>query len=509
MRCFRVGQGSPARTLSPITLGIIAAVLALVPVIVVPIPGFSDAPAHMARHQILAMASSSTPLSHYFVVHWQWIANLGEDIPAVFLAHWLGGDLATRLVSAAIAPLTIAGILALSRAAHGRVTGSAMLATPLALNQAWMFGFLNYCLGIALALLTAAWLFSRQRERLPEQAILGIAALVVWTAHMAAWATLLLLAAANELARLRSIHDIWPAIRRNLPLLLPVIPLLIWRAHSHGANVTWIYEDVVRYKLTVFAGSLRGTWMKLDLALLGAIFLSALLALRWTGRQRQMEPRLLIAALLLAAGALAAPLYLLNSWGTDVRTAPIAIMLFVMAVRPAIDPRKERLICLIGLSLFLVRLGSVTWAWASRSAELEQRLTMLDVVPRGGKLGYVYVRDSCDGWALTPDEKLASYAVTRRDAFVNTLFMVDNARLLTIRDPKFQERWTSDSQRVTLKCPEDRVDAVQLQERLQAMRQDHFDAIWVSGVPAGELPPVPGYRVVRHFPKQAMLVQRR
>ncbi|MEW9853988.1 hypothetical protein [Novosphingobium sp. M1R2S20] len=41
----------------------------------------------------------------------------------------------------------MAGIAALSRAAHGRIAGSAMLALPLVFHQAWMYGFLNYCLG--------------------------------------------------------------------------------------------------------------------------------------------------------------------------------------------------------------------------------------------------------------------------------------------------------------------------------------------------------------------------
>jgi len=162
----------------------------------------------------------------------------------------------------------------------------------------------------------------------------------------------------------------------------------------------------------------------------------------------------------------------------------------------------------IGLALFLVRVTSVTCAWAARSPMLEARLGMLDVVPRGGRLGFLYVPVTCDWWELHPDEKLASYAVTRREAFVNTLFMVDNARLVTIRDPRLQARWTSDSQRVSNPCPATDRTAPPLDRALAAMRQDRFDAIWISGVPRRDLPRVKGYAVARSLPNETMLVRR-
>lgn len=491
----------------PGVLACAAAVLALAPVLLVAIPGFVDAPAHLARHHVLAMGSALGLLSRHFAVHWQWIGNLGVDIPAVLLSWWFGTEAATRLVTAAIAPLTIIGIVALARAAHGRVTASAFLVLPLVFNQAWMYGFLNYCLGTAMALLVGAWMYAKRRERPLELVALAIAGMTVWTAHLASWAILLVLAAGNESAALRSRRDLLPALRRNLPLLAPLVPLLLWRAHAQGSDLAFVYEDVVLTKMAVFAGALRGTWMKLDLALLFVLALAALLAVRWAGR-RQIEPRLFASGLFLALAAVAAPQFLLNSWGTDIRTAPVAIVLLVLSITPAADPRRERLLCQIGLALFLVRVASVTLYWELRSPRLERKLAMLDAVPRGGRLGYLYAPPSCDGWALLPDEKLASYAVPRRQVFVNTLFMVDNARLVTVRDPHLQAHWTSDSQRVDRVCPAERPDAVTLRAKLTAMQHDRFDAIWVSGVARRELPRVPGYTVARSLPQETMLVRR-
>jgi hypothetical protein len=489
-------------------LAFVAMLLSLVPVLLAPIPGFVDAPVHMARHHILAMAPLGGPLFDHFIVQWQWIANLGADIPAALLSRWLGGEAATRIVSALIAPLTIAGIVALSRAAHGRISASAMLALPFVFHQGWMYGFLNYGVGTGIALLVAARLLCRKQRSLAGQVGLAAASLTVCTAHLASWAILLLLAAGIELGSLRSVRDLWPALRRGVPLLTPLVSLVLWRSGSGGSDFVFAYQDWLPDKMAAFVGALRGTWMTLDFMLVMVSLVAAALALRASGRGIDM--RLFCAGLLLTAATLAVPTYMLSSWawGMDMRTAPFAVVVLILSIKPASDPRREAVIAAIGLSLFLVRLTSVTWVWAERSPALEQRLGMLDAVPRGGRLGYIWVPVNCDFWQLRPDEKLASYAVTRREAFVNTLFMLDKARVVTIRHPHFLANWASDSQRVSNPCPGTEQGKPPLDQALEAMRRDRFDAIWVSGVRRDALPDVKGYAVARSLPGETMLIRR-
>lgn len=482
---------------------------AALPVLLAPVPGFVDMPSHMARHHVLANIGHDGTLQRHFAVHWQWIANLGADIPSVLLTPLVGSEEATVLVAALLAPLAVAGILALSRAAHGRVSASAFIALPLALHQAWMWGFLNYCMGVALALLVAAWLYARPREGLRAQALMALFALLVWTAHMASWVILLILAAGNELGRLRGWRDLWPAIRRNWTLLAPVVPLAMWRSHAQGGGgggPVWV--DFVNTKLVVFASVLRGTTKPVDLALLAALIAAAGLALLWAGGRR-LEPRLAISGVLLTLAAIAVPTTILNAWGTDLRTAPIALMVLVLSITPPARPERERLLCVAGLALFAVRVGTVTAQWTSHGRVLAQRLSMLDAVPRGGKMGYLWSAPACGfPWTLVPDEKLGSYALTRRDAFVNTLFRVDNAELMTIRQPALAARWKDGTQDVPLLCPANRPDIATLLSRAAAMRADGFDAIWISGIAAADLPPVPGYAVARRAGGDVLLLRR-
>lgn len=486
---------------------VLAVVMAALPVLLAPVPGFVDMPSHMARHHVLANIGSDPPLSQWFAVHWQWIANLGVDLPSVLLTPLLGSERATVLVAALLAPLAVCGVFALSRAAHGRVSASAFLALALTMHQAWMWGFLNYCMGTALALLGAAWIYRRGPEGWLRTALLAALALTVWTAHMASWVILLILAAGNELAALRSPRDLWPAVRRNWPLLAPLVPLLLWRAKAGGQGGGLHWVDFLNTKAVVFASVLRGTEKGLDLALLGALGLASLVALVWAGGRR-FEPRLLISGLLLTLAAIAAPTTILNAWGTDLRTAPIALLVLVLSIAPAAQPRRERMVIAAGLALFAVRTGSVTRDWVRHGRVLEARLRLLDAVPRGGSLGYLWTAPECGyPWTLVPDEKLGSYALVRRDAFVNTLFMVDNARLMTIRDPRLAARWDGGTQDVPPLCPGNRPDRALLGAKLEALRSDRFDAIWVSGVPLAALPVPQGYIVAGRSGDDTMLLR--
>ncbi|WP_237713906.1 hypothetical protein [Novosphingobium sp. Rr 2-17] len=479
--------------------------MAFAPVLLAPVPGFVDMPSHMARHHVLANIGGVPALARWYAVHRQWIGNLGVDLPSVLLTPLLGSEKATIFVAALLAPLMVCGIFALSRSAHGRVSASAFLALPLAMHQAWMWGFLNYCMGTALALLGAAWLYRLPKPGWRTVALTALLALVVWTAHMASWAILLILAAGNELARLRSAGDVWPAVRRNGALLAPLVPLLLWRSNASrpGGGLHWV--DFLNTKIVVFASVLRGTDKPVDLALLAAMALAAVVALLWAGGRR-LEPRLLVSGLLLALAALAAPTTILNAWGTDLRTAPIAVLVLILAITPPARPEREKWVIAAGIALFAVRVGTVTRDWVSHGRVLEARLAMLDAVPRGGKLGYLWQAPACGfPWRLVPDEKLGSYALTRRDAFVDTLFMVDNARLMTISDPGLAARWGGGEQDVPPICPGNRVDSGLLVRKLAALKADGFDAIWVSGIPKPQLPVPEGYVVARQVGSDTLL----
>jgi hypothetical protein len=422
------------------------------------------------------------------------------------LSPFLSTETAARCVAALIAPLTAGGLFALSRAAHGRIAPSAFIALPLIFNQAWMWGFQNFGLGTALALFVAAWMLQRPEREWYRQAWLAALALMVWTAHLGSWGILLVMAAGQELAGLRQPADLGGSIRRNWPLLVPVVPLVFWRAGAQAHSSVFAYGNFLANKAIVFASIFKGTSKPFDVGLLIAVVIAALIA-GWAAKKGKVEPRLALGGVLLTIATLAAPITIFNAWGTDLRCAPVALMLVVLSIRSPADARREGVLIMLGLALFTARLGVVTWDWLRQSAQYEARLTLLDNVARGSRLGYIYVWPQCGfPWRLNPETKLGSYAVTRRDAFAGSLFQVMNADIVKVRDPRLDQHWHDGTQNLMPLCPQDAVDQIKLHQVLASMRSDGLNYVWISGLSPEVLGITPGYRLLRHVGNDDLLI---
>jgi len=486
---------------------LLAALLAfaLLPYAVASVPDAADYPNHLARHHVLAMAGLADNLNRDFIVAWRWIGNLGVDLPVLLLTPLLGVELATRAVAALIAPVMVIGILMLSRAAHGRVTASAALALPFAFALPFLYGFLNFCLSVALALIVAALWFKADRRSAWSAAGFAAAAVLVWTAHIMGWLILLTLIAGAELASLRTVRELPGRALRAAPLLLPVLPLLLWRSKG-AAALFWYAPHLLEQKAMNFVTVLKGVWLPLDLAMTAAVGIGALLALVWAGG-RKLEPRLAMGGALLVLATLLGPSTALGSWGADLRLAPYAVMVCVMAIGPAADARREKLLLALGASLFVLRSAWISAQWHAASRQYEARLAILDGVPRHARLGFLVMADRCrTPWTMKADRKLGAYAIVRRDAFSNTLFQIPGADIMILRDPAARVTWTDGSQEIARLCPQGAPDMAELGRRMARMKQAGFDHLWVAGLPAAAIPAGVGYRIERTLGTDTLLV---
>ena len=471
---------------------------ALAPFLVARIPGLTDLPNHMARHHVFYHFGEGSPLDRYFDVHWRWIGNLGIDLPVLGLMHWMDAEMATRIAVACIAPLMVIALLALSRTAHGRVSASAMLAMPLVFHHAYLYGFANFSLSVALSLLAFAFWLARPPENVRGWLLHAAIAIGVWTAHMGGWSILVVAAGFAELVRLRSRRGILAAACRLSALAMPLVPLLLWRSHEGtGPLYAWTETNIFWAKALNFILMMRG-WERIpDLLVTLCLGLLGIAALCWAGRRR-VDDRLFAAGAGVCLMAICLPTTMLGSWGADFRVAPIGVILLLLSISPARDPGREKILFAIGLALFLFRSIGISISWHRQSAILENRLRLLDDVPYGSRLGFLTVQSDCiNSWTLNPNHKLASYAIIRKDAFVNTMFKVDGADLMTVRDPHDRAKWFDPSNVVAAACPHTGIDQTALRERMTEMARDHFDRIWIEGVPVGQLSLPEGYRVIR------------
>ena len=469
--------------------------VAALPVLLSAVPGLADLPNHIARHHIFYHSGAGGPLDRFFDVHWRWIGNLGVDLPAMALMRWLDAEMATRLVVACIAPLTVAAMLLLSRIAHGRVSASAMLALPFAFHQAYLYGFVNYCLSIALAMLILAVFLHQPPRTWFARLLFAAASIIVWTAHLGGWFVLVIAAGCAELTAIRSVRGVAVSLPKLLPLAAPVVPLLLWRGASSGPSFAYAENGLLWAKVMNFVTVLKGWSRYPDLLMTGTIGILALLAICWAGGRR-FDPRLLAGGMALCLLTIIMPTTVLGSWGADFRLAPVAGIFLLLSIGPAADPKREKILFITGALLFAIRTAGITLSWHRASAILERRLTLLDDVPRGSRMGFLAVHSDCRfPWALTPDRKIPSLAIARRDVFTNTMFKVEGADLMTIRDSHDRALWFDLSEDVDALCPAGKIDRTALAKRLGEMARDRFDRIWVWGVTPDDLAPPAGYEI--------------
>src|SRR4051794_26939125 len=138
-------------------LALIAA--SAIPLLYPPVPPLVDLLGHMGRYRVELDLGQSPWLPHYYGYRWAAIGNLGVDILVKLLGPLVGLEPAVKLIMLAIPPLTVAGMLWVAHEVHGRIPPTAFFALPFAFGQPFLFGFANYTLAMALALLAfALWL---------------------------------------------------------------------------------------------------------------------------------------------------------------------------------------------------------------------------------------------------------------------------------------------------------------------------------------------------------------
>src|SRR4030095_2171590 len=199
-------------------------------------PPLVDIGGHMGRYKVAVDLAGSPILQQWFSFRWLPIGNLGGGLLVGALGKLIGVEAATKLVVMSIPPMTVAGMLWVAREVHNRLPPTAAFALPLAFSHPFMFGFVNFALSMALALLAfGLWLRLGRLGKSKLRALLFVPiSFIVFFAHTFGWGTLGLLCFSAEAVRQ---HDRgwswWMAILRAAyhasVMALPMLLLALWR----------------------------------------------------------------------------------------------------------------------------------------------------------------------------------------------------------------------------------------------------------------------------------------
>lgn len=452
------------------------------------IPPLVDLPGHMGRYAVQLRIGGNPALQSYYGFDWALIGNLGVDLLIVPLSGLFGLELAVKLIVLAIPPMTVAGLLWTAREVHGRVPPTALFAVPLAYNYPFIFGFANFALSMAFALLAFAfWLrLARLGHLRLRAALFPFISVAIWVTHTFGWGALGVMAFSAELVRQ---YDRGQSVLRSgiyaglhcLCLTPPIALMLVWRSgRVSGATGDWFNWEA---KLAWLQMILRDRWKLFDVASLFPI-----LAILLAGvRQPRLEysRNLAASALFLLAVFIMLPRIVFGSAYADMRLAPYMVAIAVIAVRckAEVPPGLGRKIAIAGVLFLAVRLSAATVSFWLYDREYDRQLAALDHVPEGARL-VNFVGHRCPGpWAMSRLEHLPALAIVRRNAFSNDQWQMPGAQLLNVRHGA-GTRFSSDPSQLVTK-EQCRYEAwMPVDAALSRLPRGLFDYVWLIKPPA-------------------------
>lgn len=464
---------------------LLLALVSALPFVVAPMPVMPDHFAHVARYHVMLNRDGSAFLQQYFSVEWALIGNLGVDLLMTGLGRVLPVETAATVAVALIPMLTVAGIYALARAVHGRVPATALFALMMVWTYTFLWGFENYHLSLALALLcAAAWIRLDGAPGWQRWLLMAPFSCLVWLAHVSGWGVMGLFVLGWEMAQRAqraSWRELGPAmgriVMRMLPLALPAMVMLVWRQGADGS--ARYLPSGLGTKLRYGVELLRAELIWLDLVLIGVLVVAALWMLwrLWPHRNQAMVMATgwqLLAYLLM-------PYALFGSYFADQRLLPAVGIAFFLALGVP-DRKTARRLAMLALALFVVKIGEISWGWRVRGQMIEAELVALEQIPQGSRVAAMARMSNCTEDVLHGYDHIANFVITRRDGFANTQWDVAGGQL--VRPLYNRGRGYNDENSVHLGDPRDRkCYGLALDALVDGLPRDRFDFVWTFDAP--------------------------
>ncbi|MCD2323167.1 hypothetical protein LQ953_03945 [Sphingomonas sp. IC-56] len=469
--------------------------MAVVPLLWPQIPPLVDLPGHMGRYRVQLDYDTVPWLREWYDFQWSLMGNLGVDLLIIPLNKLFGLELAVKLVIITIPAMTVAGLLMIAREVHGRIPATALFALPLAYSFPFHFGFVNFALSMAFALIAFGWWLRLARlGRLKLRAVLFVPiSALIWVCHTYGWGLLGLLAFSAELVRQhdmakdqgfarRWVHPWFWAGLHCLVLAPPALLMVLWRSGGHvtGQTGNWFnWRAKTLWVVQVF----RDRWQLFDLASLGVLFLLMFKAIR--DPNIQYSRNLTLSALFLLAVYLLLPRIVFGSAYADMRLVPFMLAIAIIGIRPkpGLSMRGAAVVAALGMAFFTARIGATAYSFYLYDKSYDRELKALDHLPRGARL-VTFVGETCyNEWRMTRLQHVPGLALERKLAYANDQWSMAGGQLLTVRYAA-AERFAHDpSELVTdVQCPREWWRPIPW--ALSRFPRDAFDYVWLIRPPA-------------------------
>ncbi len=374
----------------------------LIPILVTPIVPAIDFYKHMLRYYALAGAIEGAEA--FYAPSWRILPNLGLDVIGLGVAHLLPPLEGARLILALLVAALFWGGLAAAAALSGRMTFPAIAILGIAsYSQIFSWGFSNFLLGLALALVSYAVWARMEARPVAQIAVAAALGLLIMVVHAFSFMLYGLLLACHELGRLGPerrdyLVNLPRRWLRLAPVAVPAMAYFLASATAGGdAPITSSFSNLAGYAKTgqlldrlvreagdriysVLRVSESG-FLLLDLAL-GAALWAALAFFVLRGAFR-IDRRMVPALILFGALVFLMPPNFFGVGVVDDRMPLVLLCLVALSLRPG-DAGPSRAAPLLLAGLLTVKIGAMTASYAMVAPRYEEFLARLPALQPGG-----------------------------------------------------------------------------------------------------------------------------
>ena len=394
------------RIATPVVVSLMVAASFLLlagPFLIGPIPPVTDYPNHLARYWLIAGGASDPALSAYYRIDWaNAVTNVGADRMVALLAPWVSALTVGHFAIIAAAVTPPLGVLTLNLAVFRRINPWQALFPLAAWSTTLLMGFVNFQLGLGLALLFATvdaiiprrlWLVAGL-VRIPFGVLLMIDHPFGLVFYAALLAGLAMGPGSLEPVDLRGLAARLPGAALAASwCLIPAALVTFWGHHAlpgaqHAA------EDVanpIRYlafpgKLATLLSPLASYNVLQEFVV--AIALTAVFSWLNSRRLFVVHGGLMFASAGLVFMAVAAPSHAGGASWIDRRFPIMALMSAFAALqaRPELSRRMSASIAAATLGLAALQTAWVAWNWRAMTRDMNAVIALLADIPAGARI---------------------------------------------------------------------------------------------------------------------------
>lgn len=379
----------------PVVLCIaVLAAMVLVPALLFPLPPLIDYPNHLARIWLIAGGVHVPPMDRFYFEDWRGVgAGIGIDAMAKLLSPVLpaAGIGLVLLMLAMLAPPL--GAIALNARLFGGVNAWQPFFLMFWCTQTLVAGFLNFQIGLGLALFAVA--------ADPKAARGGVWALYGWRiasgivlliVHPFALFFFAVLQAAIAFGGDRPVWRDLPArlSRASATAAIALVPLAIYFLYVQGIPGSEDHAGA-RALYNGWQGTLRAmvspfTSYDIIIDFLTMLPLAALVVWALAKRKFQAHKGLIIAAAVFTVIAVFMPNTFGRTGWIDKRFPLLALLTALSATRLTIDLKRQNWVLAAAVALVAVRTAWISLNWAAFTPLVDAMRTALADVPAGARV---------------------------------------------------------------------------------------------------------------------------